>query len=227
MRFFLALAPLLTLAAADPAQEARSYMLTGFDRLRVEGPFEVEVVPGSPRASATGDRRALDQLSIRVDAGTLVVNRGVSGAGRPPGIARIRIGASSLRGVTITGGATVRIAALRADQLDLAVNAASSLDVTSVQATDLHTTLTGESAMKLAGTATRLRVRNLGAGSFDSPMLIAGDADLVTDSGSIRVHVRYTARAAALGTGAIVISGQPRCTIKGPGPITCAGTKPR
>lgn len=223
----LALAPLLTLAAAAPAEERR-YMLTGFDRLRIEGPFEIDVVTGPPRATASGDRRTLDQLSMRVDAGTLVVNSGTAGLGRQSGIARIRISAPALRMATVTGGAKVRIAALRADRLDLSVNAGSSLDVVSLRTTELRATLTGESAMTLAGTATRLRVRNLGTGLFDAPLLVAEDADLVTQGdGGIRVAVRYTARATALGTGAILISGQPRCTTKGPGPITCAGTKPR
>lgn len=223
----LALLPLPMLAAAAPAEE-RSYMLTGFDRLRVEGPFDVEVVTGSPRAAATGQRLALDQLSIRVDAGTLVVNNGVAGIGRADGRPRIQIRAPLLRAVTITGGARVRIDDLRADQADLVVNAASSLSVDTLRVTDLRAALTGTGTMMLTGIATRLRVRNLGTGSFDAPGLTAGDADLLTQGdGGIRVHVRYTARATALGKGAILISGEPRCAVKGPGPITCVGSKPR
>ena len=223
----LALTPSLSLAAAAPADE-RSYMLTGFDRLRVEGPFEIEVAPGSPRAAASGDRRTLDQLSIRVDAGTLMINSGAGGTARPEGTFRIRVSAPALRMATVTDGAKVRIAALRADRLDLSVNAGSSPDVASLSTTELRATLTGESAMTLAGTATRLRVRNLGTGSSGAPLLIAEDADLVTQGDrGIRVHVRYTAHATALGDGAILITGQPRCTTKGSGPITCAGTKPR
>ncbi|UYY57461.1 GIN domain-containing protein [Sphingomonas sp. S2-65] len=223
----LALAPLLTLAAAAPAEQ-RSYMITSFDRLRVEGPFEVEVVAGSPRAAAIGDRRTLDALSIRVDAGTLVVNTGVTGGARSAGLAKIRIGAPALRAVTITGGAKVRIAELRASRLDLAVNALGTLDVASLLADDVRATLTGEGAMSLAGASARLRVRNLGTGSFDAAALTAEDADLVAQGdGGIRVGVRYTARATALGTGAILVSGHPRCTTSGPGPVTCEGNKPR
>lgn len=223
----LGLAPLLTLAAAAPVEE-RGYMITSFDRLRVEGPYEVEVVTGSPHAAASGSRAALDLLAIRVDAGTLVINSGVAGTRRPDGMVRVRVGARGLRAVAVTGGAKVTVDALRAAQLDLAVNAASSLAVGSLRVDDLRVTLTGQGAMTLAGATRTLRVRNLGAGTFDAASLTADEADLVAQSdGGIRVGARYTARATSLGSGAVLVSGNPRCTVRGAGPVTCTGTTPR
>ncbi|WP_204314429.1 GIN domain-containing protein, partial [Klebsiella aerogenes] len=70
-------------------------MVTGFDRLRIDGPFAVEVAPGSPGVTIAGDRAALDRVAVRVEAGTLVINSGTqsweSAAGKIASDARIRV----------------------------------------------------------------------------------------------------------------------------------------
>jgi hypothetical protein len=75
LRFALVSFPLL-LGAGSPGDE-RVVMVTGFDRLRVDGPFAVEVVPGSPGVTISGDRAAIDKVGVRVEAGTLVLNAGL------------------------------------------------------------------------------------------------------------------------------------------------------
>lgn len=220
---WVALLPLLTLAAAAPADERR-FLITGFDRLRVEGPIEVEVVTGSPGASATGEWRALEALQVRVDAGTMVVRPGNAGTGVP----RVRVTAPALRGVLVTGGAQVRVAAARSNRVDLSLSGAGTLDVGDVAASDLIVTLTGGGTVTLAGTVDRARVRSYGAGSVDAARLTAGEATLVSESsGDIRITARYLARATALGTGAIRIGGKPECRVSGPGPVECGGTMER
>ena len=67
----LAALAFLLLTAASAPDDARRYMVTGFDRIRVNGPFAVEVVPGSPTASAEGDPLTLDRLSVRVEGSTM------------------------------------------------------------------------------------------------------------------------------------------------------------
>lgn len=69
----LALAPLLLLVGAAAPGDERVVMVTGFDRLRIDGPFAVEVAPGSPGVTIAGDRAALDRVAVRVEAGTLVI----------------------------------------------------------------------------------------------------------------------------------------------------------
>ncbi len=57
MRFLLA--PLLLLSSPVLAQApvpGRTVSVGSFDRVRVEGPFEVRVTIGSPRATITGSR---------------------------------------------------------------------------------------------------------------------------------------------------------------------------
>lgn len=221
----LLLAPLLLLAAA-PAQE-RGFMVGSFERLRVDGPFEVEVVTGPPRAVATGDRVALDQVTVRTNGDTLVVSAGpLAWAGsKGATLPRLRVSVPALRGATLNGGARVRVAEMRSARVELMLTGAGSLDVSGIKADDLVVNLTGTGAITLAGTAARARMRNYGAGSIDAAALTAGDANLTSESaGTIRIDARYTARATALGSGGISITGKPECTLRGPGPMTCSGT---
>src|SRR5437868_11888372 len=71
---------------AGPAQAAEHiYSIGSFDRIRVEGPFDVRlVIAPSPGARAEGDRQAIDNLDIRVEGMTLIIRAGVSGWGEQP-----------------------------------------------------------------------------------------------------------------------------------------------
>lgn len=221
------LAPLFLLTAAAPVEE-RGFMVSSFERLRVDGPFEVEVVAGPPRAVATGGRAALDQVSVRTSGDTLIVSAGPlawANARGQTAAPRLRISVPALRAATLNGGARVKVTEMRGARVDLALSGAGSLDVGAVCAEDLVVSLTGNGAITLAGTAARARMRTSGAGSIDAATLTAGDANLTSDgSGSIRVNVRYSARASALGSGGIDITGKPECILRGPGPMTCTGT---
>jgi hypothetical protein len=212
-----ALFPLLTLAAAAPADERR-FLITNFERLRVEGPIEVEVVAGSPGATATGDRRALEALTVRVDSGTMVVRPGSEGTGVP----RVRVSVPALRGVIVNGAGQVRIAEARGNRVDLALSGAGTLEVANVAATDLIVTSTGGGTLTLAGKAERARVRSYGTGSIDGARLTAGEATLISESsGNLTLGARYLARATALGTGTVRVLGRPECRVNGPGPVEC------
>lgn len=71
MRTFLCL--LLLLPTAAQAADRRVFV-TSFDRIRVEGPFEVTVATGrAAGATISGDARQLDRAEVRVDGTTLVV----------------------------------------------------------------------------------------------------------------------------------------------------------
>ena len=226
MRWLL-LAPLLILAAAAPDDERR-YMVTGFDRLRVDGPFVVEVVAGSPGATAEGDAKALDRLRIRVEGSTLIVSTGTTGwelrSGERAGSTRIRVSVPSLRAVLLNGGARVTVGEMDAARVDLGLNGAATLTVGAIRTENLHATLTGTGAMTIAGTAGKARVRLYGAGSIDASRLTAREATLISEStGSLSMAVRYTAQVLALGAGTVSVTGNPECTIRGPGPVECSG----
>ncbi len=221
------LAPLLLLvAAASPADDKR-FMVTGFDRVRVDGPFQVEIVTGSPGATASGDPKALDHVAIRVDGSTLIVNTGTIGwelrAVEAPGTVRIRVSVPALKGLAIRGGAQVEVAAMRGGRIDLGLNGAGSIAVRDLRADDLFVTLTGSGAITLAGSTARARVRSFGEGSVAAEALTAGEAVLIGESkGDLRIGVRYSAQVNTRGPGKVSVLGQASCKVIGSGPVDCA-----
>ena len=222
-----ALAPLLLLIGAAPPDAERTFMLTQFDRIRVDGPFDVQVGTGGPvGARAIGDRRAIERVALRVDGQTLVVTtdtRGYEGWGGQRAAAPvIRVTARDLRAAVVNGGGSLAIAAMRGPRVDVTVNGAGRLDVARITADQLAGTLTGTGAMKLAGTALRARFLANGAGSIDAGALLVNDLSVVSQSaGDGRYAARFTAAVSAFGVGAVEVIGSATCRTRGPGPIRC------
>ncbi|RYD91551.1 MAG: hypothetical protein EOP61_27365 [Sphingomonadales bacterium] len=221
---------LLTSAAAPDGD--RRYMVTGFDRVRVNGPFEVEIVPGSNGATAQGEPLALDGLSLKVSGSTLVVNSGATGFARrkddKPQATRIRITAPLLRSVSANGGAQIRVAEMRSARVDLALEGTGSMDVAGIRADEVFVGHNGMGTLKLAGTSGLLRVRGAVAATVDGSGFIAKDAILLWESmGALTIGVRYTAQISANGQGPVTILGKPECTIRGTAPVTCEGNVQR
>ena len=89
----------------------RNYSVTSFDRIRVDGPYQVTVKTNvAPFARASGTPGSLDGVSIRVEGRTLIVRADTSGGwGGYPGEGRgpvtIEVGTHDLRppGSTVPG----------------------------------------------------------------------------------------------------------------------------
>lgn len=227
----LALAPLLLLLGAAAPADERVVMVTGFDRLRIDGPFAVEVVPGSPGVTISGDRAAMDQVGVRVDAGTLILNSGLnsweSAAGKAASGARIRVTVPALRVVQTNGGTMLRIAEMRGDRLDVALNGTGRVDIGAVDAQDINLTLAGSGTIALAGTALHTRVRLYGSSSLDASGFTTADAQLISgSSGALVISVRYNARINATSSGVVRVIGNGKCTVIGQGPVECADLEP-
>lgn len=228
MRFAL-LIPLALLAAGSaPAPEERRVLLTGFDRIRVDGPFEVRVVAGPPSATVTGDRRAIERVSLRNQGNVLVV--GVStqsweGWRGKEGAALVTVAVPRLRAANINGGGKLEIASLAGQRVDLGINGAGSLTVANVTADQLVATLTGTGIVRLdAGMVRTARFMNYGAGSIDAAGVAVNDLTVHSQSaGDSRFTARFTANISALGTGAVRVEGNAVCRLAGSGPASCAG----
>lgn len=226
--------PLLPAAAAAPPsappERVRHYIVAAFERLRVEGPYTVELVAGAPRAEAEGDVAALDRLAIRVDAGTLIVSGGVpswdarhatAGGGAK---VRVRLATPALRAVRVAGNAVVRVTRLEGADTSVSLAGDGRVAISGIDAQTIAATLSGGGAIALAGRAMRARITNAGSGTVDAGALAIGEARLATqDRGGIRATVRYRAQLIAGGAGVIEVLGTPECRISGPGPVRCDG----
>lgn len=222
------LALLLLFLTAASAPQDKIFLVPGFERVRVDGPFTVEVQRGPNKAVALGDPKLLERLDIHVNGTTLVVGAGVEGwnlkRGETVGSPKIILYTPALRGLLVNGGGQVKVADMRGMRVDVAVSGSGSVQVAAIQADDLNLTLTGTGTISAAGTVRRARVRSNGAGVIDASKLQAGDATIVSESsGDLKLGGRYTVRVFALGLGRVTIGGTPECRVSGPGPVECAG----
>lgn len=230
----LLILPLLLAAAPASPPDSRTVMVTGFERLRIDGPFVVKVTSGGPPGATieAADRRALDGVSIRNLGGQLVIgprNATFEGWSEKNGPATITVSARDLGAVTINGGGRVAIDRLRGQRVDIGVNGAGSLAIDKVEADQLAVTLTGTGAITLNGGATRTaRFNSYGAGSIDAAAMPVNDLTVHSQTaGDSRFTARFTAAISSLGTGAVRVTGGAACMLTGPGPASCAGKTER
>lgn len=226
MRRIVPLCLLLALAAPAHAGERR-FMLSGFDRVRVDGPFEVTVTSGqSPGAVAVGDTRALDGVSVRLNGTTLVISPGVNAWGGDPraprSYAAIRITAAALRGVMVTGSGKVSVDRLSGQRIEIGLTGAGALDVYQVEGDRLSATVLGTGRLRLAGRVLDASFQTSGAPEVEATDLSAGTLTVNAQSaGNASFRARSAARVTALGQGSISVAGNAKCTVSGPGPVKC------
>lgn len=225
---------LLSLLLAAPAAAADRTVGTGsFERLRVEGPFEVRVTPGSPAARLSGDRDAIDAVSVRVEGGTMIVRAGANvwgerrtGAVTDPVV--VTLSTPALVSAASNGGAVIALAGMRGDRIDLGVTGSGAVTLDAATAADLNATVIGTGTITIAGRTTRARLLANGPGTIDAARLDAGDATVRLEGvGAIRVRARYTAQVSNAGLGTIDITGPAKCVIRGPDTsrIRCEGPR--
>lgn len=221
----------LILAAAPAAAAERSYSVGSFDRIRVEGPFDVRLATnGSPGARAEGDRRVTDDLVIRVEGTTLIVRAGVNGWGEQTSAASagapvITLSTQTIRSASVTGAGRLAITGpVRGQRIDLTLTGTGQLAVAGLDADQLNATLAGSGSMALGGKGARVRLLTSGSGTIDATPLSASDLTVRLDgTGETRATARFTANVTSTGIGGVTIYGSPACTVKAAagGPISC------
>jgi len=228
IRFLSALALLLLPASAQAAE--RSYAIGSFERVRVEGPFEVRLTTGqSPRARADGDARAVQDIDVRVEGTTLIVRAGINGWGEQPVAAHqaaptVTVSTPMLRSATVIGGGRLAISGpLKGQRIALAVTGSGTIDAGAIEADQFDAAVIGSGSMKLAGRSAKVRLAASGTGGIDATALSAADLTLLLDGpGRMTATAHSTANVTATGLGSVTVYGKPSCIVKaGAGPVSC------
>lgn len=231
-RITLVALPLIACAVPAHADERR-YMLTDFDTIRVEGPYEVVVTTGgTPGAVATGSGRSFDTVALNVQSRTLVVSAGLEAWGGYPGAKnaapRIVVSVPAIRSASVQGGARLTIDKAVGQKVTLQLLGAGSIGVAAVRADDLDAGIVGSGAITIGGTARRARFVANGAGSIDAGGAAIDALTLDWQSvGAAKATVRYTAEVYARGQGPVEILGSAACKISGAGPVSCGNIAKR
>ena len=229
MRIILALS---LLSAAFPANAAeRNYSITSFDRIRVEGPYAVNVSANhSTFARANGSQTALDAVSLRVEGRTLYVraDRSAWGGkpGQPAGPVRIEVGTRDLAQASLSGSGSVVIDRVRGLNFVLLVSGSGSGSIADIDVDQLRVSVIGAASAKVAGRAKQFTGNIRGAGSLDAAALVTKDAALsALGPVTLRASASNSAKITASGTSTVALEGAAACELKVTGSATVTGCR--
>lgn len=217
MRFILP--ALAILAAASPAVAAnRSFTVTGFTKIRIDGPYNVKLTANSsPFARATGDPSALDNVAVEMQGSTLVIHPDRAGWGGYPGEARkpveIAVGTHDLASAWVNGAGSISIDRVRALSFDLAVEGPGSASIAAADVDQLRIRLAGTAVATISGRAPRLTAQVRGSSTLDASNLASRDATIAAEGPAhVKLSVANTAKVDAYGAAVVDLTGRPSCT---------------
>ena len=221
----------LPAVAASPATK-RTYSVTSFDRVRVDGPYQVSLKTNvSPFARASGSAAAIDGLSVQVQGRTLVVRQNnSSGWGGYPGEGHgpvtIEVGTHELSSAYLNGAGSLDINNVRGMSFSVDINGAGMAKIGQADVDQLRIGVTGAGTAKLAGRAKKLTALVRGSSSFDAEGLLSNDAVIGAEGPSlVRTAVSNSAKINASGLAAVTLTGDPACTVKAQGSANVVGCK--
>lgn len=236
MRLTFTAAALLAAVALLPAcgsagAATRGYTVTDFEKIQVDGSFNVHVHTGAgTSAKATGAPAALDRLSVEVQGGTLVIKPLPGGWGGWPGgtlaPVTVEVTTRSLSGIALSGSGDVTVDRVRGDTLDVMMGGSGDLSIADVGVTRLGATLTGSGDLSLGGRAVQARAILRGSGTVHGEKLMAESAEAtLIGSGDLSLGARRTAKVSLTGSGNVAITGPATCAVTrtGSGDVRCGG----
>lgn len=221
----------LALSSAPADAATHNFGVSGFERVRVDGPFIVRLATGvAPYARASGPAAALDSVSIAMQGRTLVVKLGRSSPGGYPGEARgpveIAIGTHELSSALLNGSGSLAIDRVRGQTLELGVQGSGAASVESVRVDELKAGISGSGSLRIGGTAAVLNAVVRGLASLDAAGLAAKDAVIGAEgAATVRAQVGGTARIEAQGPATVTLTGSPACTSRLAGSASVSGCR--
>lgn len=231
MRFHLAAAILLASLTAPAAAADRSFTVTGFERIRIEGPFRVKVATNVPPfARASGSPAALDGVSIDVQGRTLVVRRSAAAIGRGNGRSsrpvEIVVGTHDLSSAWVNGSGSVAIDRVRGLQFDLSVAGSGGASIGAVTSDRLNVAAGGSVSVRIAGKVEKMTATVRGTSTLDAAALTAKEATIGVEGASVaKITARDTAKVDARGPAMVELAGSPACTVRVDGPAEVSGCR--
>lgn len=225
----LALASLPAVAAAPTVQ--RNFSVSGFDRIRVDGPYQVQLRTNvAPYARASGTAVSIDGVVIKVEGRTLVIRAGSGGWGGYPGEGRgpvtIEVGTHDLNAVYVNGNGAVLVDRVKGLGFDLSIQGSGIARIDRVDVDQMKVGISGSATTRLAGKVAKLTTTVRGTSSLEADGLDVTDAVIGAEGPSVvRVAVRNSAKIDANGLAAVTLTGNPACTVKAQGSANVVGCK--
>jgi len=228
MRSFLFIAA-LSAAAAPAAGATRTFEITSFSKVRVDGPYKVTLKTGvAPFASATGSQAALDRIAIDVRGDTLVIRSSLDSWGGYPGQdvgpVEISLGTHDLSAAWLNGSGALSIDKVKGLSFDLSVQGSGVGTIADTNVDQLQVNVVGTASARLAGQAAKMTAVIRGISSLDAAALSTKDANLAADgAGTIAADVTNSVTVNATGPATVRLTGAPSCTLRVAGSAIVSG----
>ena len=220
------------LAAAPAVAVDRNFGVSGFDRIRVDGDYKVNLIVGVPPfARASGSARALDPVDVVVEGRTLIVrsNRSASWGGYPgesSGPVEINIGTHELTAAFVNGAGSLNINQVRGFKFEVSAQGAGSVTIDKVDVDQFQLGLAGAASARLAGKSLKLTAIIRGTSSLDGEALIVKDAVIGAQGPAIvKLTATGTAKVDAIGVASVSLTGKPACTVTTKGSASVSGCR--
>ncbi len=209
----------LSLAAGSADAATRNFTVTGFDRIRLEGPYRVKLTTGvAPFATADGSAAGLDALSLEVQGRTLIIRRKASvksNAAQPLGPVAILVGTHELGAVWLNGSGAIAINRVKGQKFELGVSGSGAVEVGKLAVDRLGVSISGSATVALAGAVETASFSLSGPSSLDAAGLTTKAATIDADgSSSIKLTATDTAKVDGNGLATIELAGGPACTLR-------------
>ncbi|MBW0144132.1 GIN domain-containing protein [Sphingomicrobium clamense] len=229
----LALGASAAVAHADIQQgfggDGRNFTVRGFERIRIDGPVAVKLVTGvPPRARATGDRNAINQVDVRMNGRTLVVGweqsnrRGFRGDNHGPVV--VEIGTRTLEKAWVNGSGQLDIDRIERRDFTLSVQGAGGASIDDIEVDTLDVGVAGAGNIRISGEAKEATFLVRGMSNLDAERTEVRDLTLGVEGPSFaRVQATGEIEIDAVGTVDITVTGDPACTVRAMGSARITG----
>ncbi|MBA2635597.1 MAG: DUF2807 domain-containing protein [Sphingomonas sp.] len=229
---FAAVALAVALGAGAPADAAvRNFTVTGFDRIRIDGPFAVKLTTTvAPFARASGSPAALDAVSIEVQGRTLVVRANSSAwksdSRQAHGPVEITVCTHELSMAWINGSGALSVDKVRGPSFEMSMQGSATAEIGGIAVDTLKLGLSGTASAVVGGKSAIVAAIVRGASALDGSALTAKNATLGAEGAAlIKLRATDTAKISAQGPATVQIDGGAACTIKAGGSAEVTGCR--
>jgi Putative auto-transporter adhesin, head GIN domain len=222
---------LVMVASGSVEAKDRKLLISSFEDIVIEGNLVINLVTGKPpSALASGDRGAIDSLSLRQSDNTLTLLQKTSNTensrSRDGAPLTITITNRAVRNITVRGNGQVQVNGMRqAGNARIQILGNGKVTIDSIAVGNLDVSISGNGLVALtAGTVREARVTIDGSGSYLAPQMQNRNLILSQNGGAeTKANVVDHADIVNDGAGTITITGKGKCSIarRGTGTINC------
>jgi hypothetical protein len=231
-RCFIAFASIALLSSFAAQAKERRLLISSFEDIMIEGNVTVNLVTGKPpSAMATGDRNAIDSLSVSQSGETLTLLQRTPSydneRNRNSSPLTITITNRAVRNIIVRGNGQLQINNLRqAGNVNIRILGNGQVKIDMIAVGNLDVSIFGNGVVALAGGTVRdARVTIDGSGSYLAPQMQNRNLILSQNGGAeTKANILDRADINNDGAGSITITGKGKCSVarKGTGVISCA-----